>query len=176
MTIQHRATAVGTAGEHIVCADLILSGFLAYQTSQGLPYDLIMDNGGKLLRIAVKSTMKAAKRPVREGNRTCYQFAVTRSRRLHTGKTDARKYEEVDIDIVALCALDVRCVAYCHIQECAQSMHFDTLNALPPKNMRGIVPLKPRKRFEDYTIQRALMVHSGEIEPLPFKWRSNAAA
>lgn len=80
------------------------------------------------------------------------------------------------MDIVAFCALDLRRVAYCHIRECAQSMHFDTPDAAPPKNMRGIVPLRPRKRFEDYTIERALMVYSGERAPLPFKWRvANAA-
>lgn len=32
-----RAIEIGSAGEHIVCADLILMGLLAYQTAQGLP-------------------------------------------------------------------------------------------------------------------------------------------
>lgn len=172
----HDATAIGTAGEHIVCADLILKGFTAYQTSQGLPYDLILDgaNVGKLLRVAVKTTMKAAMRPAREGHRVCYQFAVTRSRRLHTGKTVARAYTASDVDIVAFCALDIRRIAYCHISECAQSMYFDTLDAQPPKNMRGIVPLRPRKRFDDYTVERALEVQTGRRAPLPFKWRATA--
>lgn len=75
------ATAWGTAGEYIVCADLILSGFVAYTTSQGLPYDIALDVGGKLLRIAVKSTRKAKPRPAREGSVIRYQFAVCRARR-----------------------------------------------------------------------------------------------
>lgn len=167
---------IGTAGEHLACADLLLLGHRAFLSSAGLPFDLVLDVDGTLLRVAVKSTQKASRRPAREGNRLCYQFTVTRSRRLHTGKTDARFYDAADVDIVAFCALDLRRVAYCHMKECAQSMHFDPPGAPPPKNLRGILPMKPRKSFDNYTITRALGVHSGVIQPLPFKWRSARAA
>jgi hypothetical protein len=166
---QH-ATAIGTAGEHLVCADLILTGHTAYMTSQGLTYDIVLDFGGKLLRVAVKSTQKASVRPEREYHRVCYQFAVTRSRRLSTGKTDARPYEAADVDIVAFCALDIRRVAYCHITECAQSMHFDVPGPVLARRVKN--PHIPRKTFELYTIQRALSLAAGEIERLPFSWRA----
>lgn len=46
----------GKAGEYLVCADLILNGFVAYPSEQGLPYDVVMDFNGRLLKVQVKST------------------------------------------------------------------------------------------------------------------------
>ena len=34
---------IGKAGEYLVCADLILRGFVAYPSEQGLPYDIVLD-------------------------------------------------------------------------------------------------------------------------------------
>lgn len=171
-----REIEIGTAGEHLVCADLLLQGHRAFLSSAGLPYDLILDVEGEMLRVAVKSTQRAWNRPAREGNRLCYQFCVTRSRRLHTGKTDARFYSAGDVDIVAFCALDIRRVGYCHMRECAQSMHFDPPGAASSTSGRGILRYKPKKTFDGYTIERALGVHREEIEPFPFKWRGRHAA
>ena len=36
---------VGKAGEYLVCFDLIMKGFVAYPSEQGLPYDLVLDSG-----------------------------------------------------------------------------------------------------------------------------------
>ncbi len=47
---------VGKAAEHLVVADLILSGYRAYLTDQGLPYDVVVDVGGRLYRVQVKAT------------------------------------------------------------------------------------------------------------------------
>ena len=33
----------GKAGEYLVCADLILKGFVAFISEQGLPYDVVLD-------------------------------------------------------------------------------------------------------------------------------------
>jgi hypothetical protein len=166
--LQQWATEIGAAGEHIVCADVLLHGLRAYQSAQGLPYDVVIDRGFGLLRVAIKSTLKALKRPKREGLRLCYQFAVTRSRRLRSGKTDARKYLETDVDIVAFCALNIQRVAYSHIRECAQSMHFDVPDAVPQKKAFKL----PRKTFDDYTLARALAVHDGILEPRLFQWKA----
>jgi hypothetical protein len=38
-----QAIVLGTAGEHLVCADLISKGHLAFLTAAGLPYDVIAD-------------------------------------------------------------------------------------------------------------------------------------
>ena len=168
-----RATAHGTAGEHLVCADLLLNGYLAFQSAQGLPYDIILDVGDqKLLRIAVKSSYRASKRPAREGSRLCYQFSVTRPRRLRSGKSDARPVTAEHADIVAFVALDIRRVAYSHISECAQSMHFDPPGTPFIEGRAGQLAFRFRKTFEVWTIGRALGVARGEIKPFPFKWRA----
>ena len=36
---------LGKAAEHLVVADLILSGYRAYLTEQGLPYDVVVTRG-----------------------------------------------------------------------------------------------------------------------------------
>jgi hypothetical protein len=40
-----RALELGKAAEHIVCADLILAGYRAFLADQGLPYDVVFDQG-----------------------------------------------------------------------------------------------------------------------------------
>ena len=47
---------IGKAGEYLVCADLILKGFVAYPSEQGLPYDVVLDIDGKLYKVQVKTT------------------------------------------------------------------------------------------------------------------------
>ena len=169
-----RTIEIGSAGEYIVCADLLLLGHRAFPSAQGLPYDVVAEIDGTLLRIAVKSTQRAAPRPARENSRSCYQFAVTRPRKTGVAKSDARPYLAADVEIVALCALDIRMVAYCHIRECAHSMNLVPPGSPPPTSRRGSIPGLPRKTFEAYTFARALTVHRGELPLLPFKWRAAA--
>jgi hypothetical protein len=166
-----RCTEIGTAGEHIVCADLLLSGYRASLAAQGLPYDVILDADGRLIRVAVKSTGAVATRPPRENNRICYHFSVSRSRRLRTGKTDARGYTAQDTDLIAFVALDLRLVAYCHIRECARCMQFDPPGTPPPLRRQGLTG-RSRKTFSAFSLKRALAVHTGEVVPLPLKGRA----
>jgi hypothetical protein len=151
-----RETDIGTAAEHIVCADLILHGYRAFMTAQGLPYDVICDINGVLIRIAVKSTQKPKPRPAREGSRVCYQFAVTRSKRLSTGKTHCRPYSTSDVDVVALVALDIRRVCYVPMASCRTSMHIDAPGHIRGQNKFG--PKKPhqRKCFDKLSLGEAL--------------------
>ena len=53
-----RQLQIGKAGEYLVCADLIMKGFIAFPSEQGLPYDVLLDNGKKLLKVQVKTTEK----------------------------------------------------------------------------------------------------------------------
>lgn len=160
-----RAIEIGSAGEHIVCADLIMKGHRAFLAAQGLAYDVVVDVGGNLVRIGVKSTTKLIQRPKREGNRVCYSFVVTRSRRLQSGKTDARSYSGMDVDIVALCVLDHFRVAYCHVSECATTMHLDPIGSPAMTMYAGKIPGRDRKTFDNLNFQRALEIHSGRIAP-----------
>ncbi len=158
-----RALDLGTAGEFIVCADLILAGFRAFQSSQGLPYDVVADFGGNLIRIAVKSTTAPRSRPARENSRVCYQFMVSRGRRLSSGKTDGRAYDPADVDLVAFCGLDTRRVAYCSILECARSMHIDASDGR--EGEIAYTTGRQRKTFDQFTLERALDVHFGRLPP-----------
>ena len=49
------ALEIGKAAEHLVCADLIIQGYRAYLSDQGLPYDAVVDVSGHLIRVQIKS-------------------------------------------------------------------------------------------------------------------------
>lgn len=117
-----RGMELGTAGEHIVCADLLVAGYRASMAAAGLPYDVIADVGGRLIKIAVKATQKAKPRPAREGSKLRYHFNMTRGTRLSTGKTERYLYAENDCDIFALVTLDNKNVAYLKRAEAPQSL------------------------------------------------------
>ena len=65
---------IGKAGEYLVCADLIMKGFIAFPSEQGLPYDVLLDNGDKLLRVQVKTTEKYRSIPQRNVDAKAYIF------------------------------------------------------------------------------------------------------
>jgi len=48
----------GKAGEYLVCADLIVKGYVAFPSEQGLPFDVVLDVQGRLLRVQVKTTRR----------------------------------------------------------------------------------------------------------------------
>lgn len=98
---------VGKAGEYLVCADLIMKGFIAFPSEQGLPYDVIMDNGKRLLRIQVKSTTMPRIIPQRAKESQAYIFNVKRH-----GKNNSRRYDDSEVDVFALVCLDTRKVGY----------------------------------------------------------------
>ena len=97
---------VGRAGEYLVMADLLLNGWVAYPTSQGVPYDIAVDIGQRVIRVQVKST-KMPKTPdsLNRGS-PLYVFHTRRA-----GK-GGRRYGNDDFDILALVALDRRLIAY----------------------------------------------------------------
>ncbi len=98
---------IGKAGEYLVCADLIMKGFIAFPSEQGLPYDVLMDNGKRLLRIQVKSTTKPRIIPQRAKKSQAYIFNVKRH-----GKNNSQRYDDSEVDVFALVCLDTRQVGY----------------------------------------------------------------
>jgi hypothetical protein len=98
---------VGKAAEHLVCVDLLMKGYNAFLSDQGLPYDVVIDLGRQLVRVQVKGTAKP-KNPMR-GLRISdgYFFHVRRAGRGHR-----RVYGDNEFDIYALVALDIYAVAY----------------------------------------------------------------
>ena len=98
---------IGKAAEHLVCADLIMSGYRAFLSDQGLPYDILVDIGGSLLRVQVKSTRKPKNHDPKTRSTPGYFFHLRRA-----GKGGRRRYPENAFDLYALVALDRNAIAY----------------------------------------------------------------
>lgn len=98
---------IGKAGEYLVCADLIIKGFIAFPSEQGLPYDVLLDTGKKLLKIQVKTTEKPRLIPQRKTSIPAYVFSIKRA-----GKNGKTRYMEKEIDLFALVCLDTMRVGY----------------------------------------------------------------
>lgn len=98
---------IGKAGEYLVCADLILKGFIAFTSDQGLPYDVLLDTGKKLLRVQVKTTEKARLVQQRKDPIPAYIFSIKRA-----GARGKTRYDENEIDLFALVCLDTKEIGY----------------------------------------------------------------
>lgn len=110
---------IGKAGEYLVCADLIMSGYIAYPSEQGLPYDVVLDAGGRLLKVQVKTTRTHKQTPQRVNNSNTYAFNVKRR-----GKMNRELHTTTSCDLFALVALDERIVGYIPNAEVRQTMFF----------------------------------------------------
>lgn len=137
---------VGTAGEHLVCADLLLSGFTAFRTDQNCAYDIAVDFNGLLVRIQVKSTRVPRVFPQSTKRKRMYRWYVKRC-----GKGGRRNYGGDEFDLLALVGLDIRRVAY-----------------VPPSLTRTIFDVNPPefsgcagKNFDDYPFVKAVVEIGG---------------
>lgn len=113
------AMQIGKAGEYLVCADLILKGFVAYPSEQGLPYDVVLDTGNNLIKIQVKTTKEPKKTPQRKEITYSYIFDLSRH-----GTKNKSSYKENEVDIFALVTLDTRNVGYVRKEEFRKTMTF----------------------------------------------------
>lgn len=137
---------VGTAGEYIVCADLLLAGFSAFRADQAAPYDVAVDIGQRLVRIQVKST-----RAPRRYQQVKQRHVVGYTWNTRAGKGARRTIRKDAIDIVALVALDIRRVAYVPIGLTRQCMQIHVSG----NKGRGI------RSFESSTFAAALSALEG---------------
>jgi len=108
----------GIAGEHLVCAELILKGYRAFKSDQNCPYDVAVEYKNQLIRIQVKSTRKPKAVPQRKSIIPAYMWHVRRA-----GKGGNRVYGNDDFDILALVALDTAKIAYTPIQKVKNTIH-----------------------------------------------------
>lgn len=104
---------MGRAGEYLVMADLLLAGWVAYPTSQGVPYDIAVDIGHRVVRVQVKSTKDPKSGSSMHRGTPLYVFQTRRA-----GKAGHRRYSNSDFDVLALVALDRRLVAYYALADC----------------------------------------------------------
>jgi PD-(D/E)XK endonuclease len=134
--------AVGTAAEHLVCADLLLAGYRAFLADQNCPYDVAVDVAGRLVRIQVKATRCQRAIPQKATHIPAYMWHVRRA-----GKAGTRAYSSADFDLLALVAIDIKAIAY-----------------LPPSHTKQTIHIRPPgaaggKQFQHYPFLSAL----GEI-------------
>lgn len=109
----------GKAGEYLVCADLILKGFVAFPSEQGLPYDVLLDTGEKIIRIQVKTTSGPRIIPQRATDSKAYIFNVKRC-----GKGNSKRYGQNEIDIFALVCLDTRMIGYVKTDDMPDTINY----------------------------------------------------
>lgn len=112
---------VGKAGEHLVCADLILKGYKAYLSDQGLPYDVIVDINNKLFKIQVKTTTHSSYIPQRKQNYKSYKFYCRRC-----GKGGRKEYDYKDFDIMAFVCIEDNLIGYLKNEDVKTTMYFRT--------------------------------------------------
>lgn len=110
---------IGKAGEYLVCADLIMKGLVAFPSEQGLPYDVLLDNGNKLVRVQVKTCERPRILLQRKTNTYFYQYNI----KTH-GKHRDKRYGDDEVDIFALVALDTKSVGYIHGDEIKTTANF----------------------------------------------------
>ncbi|MCX7179426.1 MAG: group I intron-associated PD-(D/E)XK endonuclease [Proteobacteria bacterium] len=88
---------IGKAGEYLALADLLLNGWVAYPTSQGVPYDVAVDIGERVIRVQVKSTLLPKSGSSMNRGTPLYIFSVRRA-----GKSGKRRYGSDDFDPIFL--------------------------------------------------------------------------
>lgn len=110
---------IGKAGEYLVCADLILKGLIAYPSEQGLPYDIVCDNGSKLIRVQVKTTTGPRIIPQRSKDSYAYIFGIRRH-----GKNHQAIYGSNEVDVFALVCIDTKKVGYLKNSEMPTTVNF----------------------------------------------------
>lgn len=142
---------IGKVGEHLVCADLILRGYNAFLSDQGLPFDVIIEHDGKIKSVQVKTTMGL----IKYNNIYVYRFGI------RCGKRGSRAIKINSVDYFAFVALDIKSIAYIpSIDIMSNDTHFKQLIEL--RTLRQDYPVRVysngtiqnKKRgsyFEDYS-------------------------
>ncbi len=111
---------IGKVGEYLVCADLILKGYIAFPSEQGLPFDIVADINGRLFKVQVKTTRGPKNIPQRKTVIPAYRFSIGRNGK----KGRHKKYEIGAVDIFALVALDTKRIGYLSHNNTQSTMNF----------------------------------------------------
>lgn len=114
----------------------MLHGYDCFHAAQGMPYDLIADVGGRLLRVQVKTTRRPENLSQRNINALAYRFWVSRC-----GNGGKERYSPADVDLFALVALDTKQVGYLSAARMPRTLF------VRPDSMRG-------KYLDEVTVAR----------------------
>lgn len=115
-TTADSANTCGRAGEHLVCADILARGYECFIAEGRLPYDVVADICGRMVRIQVKTTSGIKACPQRKNHTPVYMWNARKF-----GKGSRHSYAETDADLVAYVALDRKLIAYRTSERIAQS-------------------------------------------------------
>ena len=146
----------GVAGEHLVCADLLMQGYKAFMAEQCCPYDVAVDVDGRLIRIQVKSTRAPRAIPQRVGHYPAYMWHVRRA-----GKNGCRTYLSGEFDMLALVALDTKQIAYASPSKQKQTIHVRSHRDTGSRGNNG--GGRSGKSFSEMTFASALREVAGDV-------------
>jgi len=141
---------IGKAGEYLVCADLIMKGYVAFPSEQGLSFDVVLV-ADKLYKIQVKTTRQPQPVPQRKNRTDKYLFHVRRC-----GKGGRQSYQVGDVDIFALVALDTKTIAYIKAEQVKQTMFFLPENGGKVADRKGGNNLLKCKKLSEYKLEKCL--------------------
>lgn len=141
----------GKAGEYLVCADLIIKGFVAYPSEQGLPYDVVMDYKGQLLKVQVKTTRGTRDTPQRKIPVRSYIFNIKRR-----GKGNKVQATDETCHIYALVALDTLQIGYMLNRNVKQTMFFRADNLRGKHRDENIKTVSTGKYLSDLLLEDCL--------------------
>jgi len=142
---------IGKAGEYLVCVDLILQGHISFLSEQGLPYDVIFDYKGRLLKVQVKTTRSSKDIPQRKLQVKGYIFNIKRC-----GKRNKARTTENTCDIFALVALDTRIIGYIPNKNVKETMNFRTSKFKGTYRDENIATKSTGRYLEDFTLESCL--------------------
>ena len=100
--VKHREIHAGDAGEHLVCSDILMEGYQAFQCGQGMAWDVGAEIGGSVVKFQVKSTNTVHTRKNRNPH---FRFST------HKGQKRVA-YNPCDYDILALVDLKNKKIIY----------------------------------------------------------------
>ena len=167
---------IGKAGEYIVCADLIMKGLIAFPSEQGLPYDVVIDTGSKILRCQVKTTEKPRSIQQREKDTKAYVFNIKRH-----GAGGLKRYGSDEADLFALVELESRGVVYLQSKDMPDTLNIrvDSLKGsyYDEKGIRDYIEVNAEKysKMNDSQVSRLLGLHVSAVNRMrkigykPFK-------
>jgi len=146
---------IGKAGEHLVCADLLLQGYNAFLSDQGLSYDVIVDCNNKLYKIQVKSTKTIIDY---KKSRKVYRFGLKR------GCGVKKKCSIKDgIDIVAFVILDTKSIAYLSTKELISENTENTVQCVEFRDRENISFIDERFITQDIKNKILERNNNGEL-------------
>lgn len=123
---------LGKCGEYYAIFKLTKQGFVCFPSDQGLPYDIVVEANGKLLRGQVRSTLR-----MRDygKSKSVYRFGT------RTGKGDGRATSQQSCDFYAFVVIEEEKIGFMTTAELASEKNPGTIiQTMEFRSAQGIYP------------------------------------